>query len=398
MMKKGKKWSCLFLAASMTAALLTSCTKQTTPTETPEATSSVETTAAETSSAASTESTSAAAETTAAYQYSEGLTEDGFFENLRALDYVTLPSYQGIEIPADVHTITEEKIQTSIDTQLSAYAKAEQVTDRAVVDGDTVNIDYVGSIDGVEFEGGTTRGAGTSVTIGVTNYIDDFLEQLIGHKPGETIQVEVTFPENYGKEELNGKDAVFVTTINYIEGEMITPELTDDFVKENFQAQYGWNTADEMKEGIRSDLQKSAESEFIWNYLMENSTISEVPEAVLEYEKGQMIQYYTSNAAMYGVDLNTFLTTMMGVASVDELVEKSAEDLNNSAKRRMIVQAIAEDASLGVTEEDLILYFTENMGTADYRSYEEFYGEGYLKMILLNEQVTNLLIENAKRL
>lgn len=397
-MKKGKKWSCLFLAASMTAVLLTGCANQTTPTETPDA-SPAETTAAETSSAASTESTSAAdTETTAAYQYSDGLTEDGFFENLKALDYVTLPSYQGVEIPADVHTITEEKIQTSIDSLLSSYGKAEQVTDRAVADGDTVNIDYVGSVDGVEFEGGNTKGAGTSVTIGVTNYIDDFLEQLIGHKPGETIQVEVTFPENYGKEELNGKDAVFVTTINYIEGEMITPDLTDDFVKESLQAQYGWNTVDEMKESVRSDLQKSAESEFIWTYLTENSTVSEVPEAVLEYEKGQMIQYYTSTAAMYGVDLDTFLSSMMGIASVDELVEKSADDLKNSATRRMIVQAIAEDASLEVTDDDIVLYFTENMGSADYSSYETFYGKGYLKMILLNEQVTNLLRENAKRL
>ena len=85
-----------------------------------------------------------------------------------------------------------------------------------VKDGDTVNIDYVGSVDGVEFEGGNTNGAGADLTIGSGSYIDDFEEQLIGAHPGDTVEVNVTFPENYGNEELNGKDAVFTVTVNGI--------------------------------------------------------------------------------------------------------------------------------------------------------------------------------------
>jgi len=85
-----------------------------------------------------------------------------------------------------------------------------------VKDGDTVNIDYVGSVDGVEFEGGNTNGAGADLTIGSGSYIDDFEEQLIGAHPGDTVEVKVTFPENYGNEELNGKDAVFTVTVNGI--------------------------------------------------------------------------------------------------------------------------------------------------------------------------------------
>lgn len=98
------------------------------------------------------------------------------------------------------------------DSILSEYPDTVQVKDREVKDGDSVNIDYVGSIDGEEFDGGNTNGEGTTVTIGQTEYIDDFLEQLIGHKPGETFDVNVTFPEDYGQEALNGKDAVFKTT------------------------------------------------------------------------------------------------------------------------------------------------------------------------------------------
>ena len=89
-------------------------------------------------------------------------------------------------------------------------------TSLEVKDGDTVNIDYVGKVDGVAFSGGSTGGAGTDLTIGSGNYIDDFEEQLIGAHPGDTVQVEVTFPKEYGNAELNGKDAVFEVVINGI--------------------------------------------------------------------------------------------------------------------------------------------------------------------------------------
>lgn len=93
-----------------------------------------------------------------------------------------------------------------------------------IADGDTVNIDYVGSIDGVEFDGGSTQGQGTDLVIGSGSYIDDFEEQLIGAHPGDTVDVNVTFPEDYGKEDLNGKDALFVVTVNGIYQETQTGE------------------------------------------------------------------------------------------------------------------------------------------------------------------------------
>ena len=89
-------------------------------------------------------------------------------------------------------------------------------TSLAIKNGDTVNIDYVGSIDGVEFSGGNTQGNGADLTIGSRTYIDDFEEQLIGAHPGDTVNVNVTFPENYGNEDLSGKDALFVVTVNGI--------------------------------------------------------------------------------------------------------------------------------------------------------------------------------------
>ena len=102
------------------------------------------------------------------------------------------------------------------DTSGSDTSSYSTDTSLTVEDGDTVNIDYVGTIDGVEFDGGSTGGAGTDLVIGSGRYIDDFEDQLIGSHPGDTVEVNVTFPDDYGNEELNGKDAVFTVTINGI--------------------------------------------------------------------------------------------------------------------------------------------------------------------------------------
>ncbi|MCC8066247.1 MAG: FKBP-type peptidyl-prolyl cis-trans isomerase [Clostridiales bacterium] len=98
-------------------------------------------------------------------------------------------------------------------TETASYSTDTSLT---VEDGDTVNIDYVGSIDGVEFDGGSTDGNGTDLTIGSESYIDDFEDQLIGYHPGDTVDVTVTFPEDYGVDDLNGQEAVFEVTINGI--------------------------------------------------------------------------------------------------------------------------------------------------------------------------------------
>lgn len=109
-----------------------------------------------------------------------------------------------------------EDTSTASSASTSASASLQTDTSLTIEDGDTVNIDYVGSIDGVEFEGGNTKGNGADLVIGSHTYIDDFEEQLIGHHPGDSVDVTVTFPEDYGKDELNGKEALFKVTVNGI--------------------------------------------------------------------------------------------------------------------------------------------------------------------------------------
>ncbi|NLB42555.1 MAG: hypothetical protein GX815_09920 [Clostridiales bacterium] len=324
------------------------------------------------------------------FNYSDSIDENGFWEDVTALDHVELSEYIGIQVPSEIHTVPDEYVQMEIDAILAEYK--QQITDRAVVDGDTINMDFVGSIDGVEFNGGNTNGAGEEVTIGVTEYIDDFLEQIIGHTPGESFDIEVTFPEDYGEENLNGKDAIFAVTLNYI-AEL--PVMTDQFVAEKLSAEYGWNTVDAMESDVKTKMQEQAMLNYIQEYLVENITVNTVPESLLTYQQNQMIQYFEENATLYEMEFDEFLSTYIEVSSVDELIELYREDNTQMAEMYLILQAIAEDADISITHEDVVDYFSKYMGTEDYSEYEESFGIPYIKLSVLNEEVMIHLQKNA---
>jgi len=329
--------------------------------------------------------------------YATGLDASGFYENISAKEFVENLDVNTIAIPAEIHIVSDEILQAEIDNLLAGFMTSTQVTDRAIVDGDTVNIDFVGSVDGVEFEGGNTSGAGTEVTIGVTNYIDDFLQQLIGHTPGETFDIEVTFPEDYGVDTLNGKEAIFAITLNYI-SESTTPELTEAFVQENLAAVYKWTTVDEMKAGMTTSISEMAVLNYLQTDFIDKVTVTSIPEEVLEYQKKSMMNYYQSTAASYGVTLNEFLVSNFGLASVDELFESAVQDLEDMSNYSLIIQAIAEEADLTVTEDVLSEYFVAVNGTGDYSEFEEIYGIEFLKYTVLQQVVLDYLIEQAELL
>ena len=329
-----------------------------------------------------------------AFFYSDGIDDSGFWTGIKALDYIDVFNYKGMPIPSDIHQISDDDIQAEIDYILVDYTSTEEVTDRAIIDGDTVNIDYVGSVDGVEFEGGSTEGVGTDVTAGSTEYVDDFLTQIIGHIPGETIDVEVTFPDDYKDSSLQGKNAVFVTKINYIT-DTILPEVTDEFVETTLSGAYGWETVSEMKEDIQKGLQKSTLEEYITDYMTYEVTASSIPDKLIDYQVKVMRNFYQEYADEYSMELNAFLSDYVGVSSMDELIEISQEENFNNAKYSLVAQAIAEDADISVDNEDVVAFFTEYMGTSDYSSYEEQYGLPYLKQVALQQKVLDFIVENA---
>jgi len=311
--------------------------------------------------------------------YSKYLDEHGYFKGVEASEAVELPAYKGISINSDVYIAAEEDVQAEIDAIIDAYLmynpygeiSCDPIYDRAVVDGDTVNIDYVGSVDGVEFSGGSTGGNGTYVTIGVTSYIDDFLYQLIGHKPGETINVEVTFPDEYpNNPDLEGKDAVFVTTINYI-GDV---KLTDDMA-----GMYGFESSDAMIADIEVWLVEMQKTAFV-NDLLDSAVCSDVPQSVKDHINNIEIPELENQASMYGMTVEEYLLSG-GFESKEVFTEKMAS-------RWLASQAIAEIEGIDVTDEII----AENFGEETV----EIYGKPYVKQyILVNVLIPEFIYENA---
>ena len=160
---------------------------------------------------------------------------------------VTLGDYKNIEYSYEVAAVSDSDIQSSVDSFLSENATYDEDKESEAKTGDTVNIDFTGKIDGVEFDGGS--GTNYDLVLGSGSFIDDFEDQIVGHKAGDTFDVAVTFPDDYGNDDLNGKDAVFTTTLNYIKLTH-TPELTDELVAENTDFS---NVAD-YKQDLKNNL------------------------------------------------------------------------------------------------------------------------------------------------
>lgn len=329
----------------------------------------------------------------AAVNYSLGLTTDGRFEGIAAKDYVTLGQYTSLTYPEEVTSVKEEDIQTRIDSIMSSHTYTNEVTDRAVQDGDTLNIDYVGKVDGVAFEGGSTDGNGTQVTIGVTSYIDDFLEQLIGHQPGETFDIEVTFPDPYeNNPDLAGKDAVFTVTVNHIV-ETYTYELTDDFVADNLQADYGYTSIADMREKIAADLHDTQVYNYMIETVLENCPVSEVPQKLVDNEITITVKQLKYQALQYNMDASTLFTYYYGVADEDAFRTTYEKDIREQISQYLVMMAIAEDAGLIATEQDVKDYFLEEMDTEDYSEYVKNYGYGYIYRAVTFNNVGNYLQE-----
>ena len=329
-----------------------------------------------------------------AHDYSAGLTEEGFFEGVTALDNVVLPDYTAYTIPEEATIATEDEINAKIEEIKSSFATNEKDVDtsREVKDGDYINIDYLGKIDGVAFEGGSTDGKGSDVTIGSGRFIPGFEDQIIGHKPGETFDITVTFPEDYGNEELNGKEAVFTITVNHFY-KAVLPEITDDFIAENLKDYYK-DVAD-MKAQIAADIVDADTKNFVWGKLMEETTVTTYPQQIHDYEVAARKANIELNASQWQLDVDTFLS-YYGYESMDAYIEDMADDIKDYEKVYLTVQAVAEKEGWKVTEDDMKAYFDKMFGTEDYSEYVSVYGEPYLKSIVMRDIMLTKLVEMAE--
>ena len=325
------------------------------------------------------------------FAYSDGLDENGYWSGIRALDYVTLPEdYASIPLKkADIEP-TEEDVQSQIDSLLSQNTTTQQITDRAAADGDTVNIDYVGTVDGVAFTGGTY--SGYSLTLGSGSFIDGFEDQIVGHKPGETFEVNVTFPDGYSDSTdaegnavvLSNKKAVFSVTLNYI-SEEILPELTDAWVEENFSSTDGVHTVEDLRAEYQKMLYQNNLNTAVMDYLLANSTFKDLPKEVTDYQVNQCLNYYYTMANYYGYDLDSFVQTAAGYENADALLEGMSDSITTYSKEALLYQAVAETLDIVPTQEQI----------DTYSSYTGTYGENYCTMVALMDAVTDALTESA---
>ena len=342
------------------------------------------------------------AQKAADFNYSAALDENGYFTGVRALDYVTLPAdYKALSVSAADVQVTDDELQTNLDYILSQFAETEQDTESTIQNGDSVNIDYVGSVDGIEFTGGNTNGQGATVTAGSTQYVDDFLTQIIGHKPGETFDVVVTFPDGYDDStdangdpiKLAGQEAVFSVTINYI-AKSVTPELTDEFISKNIDPKYG-STVEEFKDTVRKDVADANLEKYVTNYLTQNTVYAdELPEAVTEYSSMMVLNYYCGYASAKNQTLTQFIQENLDADSIQALLDSNKEAIDNQAKRFLLYQALAEDQGLDCTDDDVKAYF-EDLGNTDYSDYQNFYGTNYLRMNAVGDKAFNNILANV---
>ncbi len=300
---------------------------------------------------------------------------------------VKLTDYKNMVIPKENHTPAEETVTAWMSYQIPS----KNVTEGKVYDGATLNIDYVGYIDDVPFEGGDTNGMGTDVTIGVTQYIDDFLQQLVGHNVGENFDIEVTFPEDYGNEELNGKDAVFNITINHIKEPVKFEEIDDELVKQTLGEQ-GINTVEQLREKAVETLSQDMVNSYIYTEVFEKSTVDSVAQTAIDFQGDYIIETTKQQAEAYGMTLEDMLS-YYNMGSAEEFKQANAELISDAAKELCISQAIAQQEGITVTDEDVEEYF----GGQDYSSVEKKFGKNFIKFIILQGKTISHLTENIKR-
>ena len=333
--------------------------------------------------------------TVASTDYSAMLNDDGTIKDVNVADYVKTFDVNAVKIASADVEYTDEKMQEDINAQLSNHRALNADAALAVKDGDVVNIDYVGTIDGTEFDGGSAQGY--DLTIGSGSFIDNFEQQLIGTHPGDQVTVNVTFPEEYANNpDLAGKAAVFAVTVNGIKE---LPEFNDEFVKTNL-ADYA-QTVEEYKQYLKDTNYKNNLNSAVSKYISENISADKYPDAYLKQLKAlqmtlneEEFNYMAQMYAQYGMDFSYgSVMEYKGAANTEEYEKVLEEDAKKFCLNNMAYQDLAAKAGIAITDEDYEAFKTENGVTEDI---ETMYGRPYLiQQYVLPEKVEAYIAEHA---
>ena len=314
-------------------------------------------------------------------------------------DYIESIQYKDLPYYTEEAEVTDEELQSQIDLMLQYASTVDNVTEGVVEDGDTINVAFVGKIDGEEFEGGSSESF--DITVGVTSMIDGFVEGLIGKNVGETVTLDLVFPEDYHNEEVKGKPVVFDVTINS-KRITTTPELTDDFVKEYYDA----DSIDAFKTKVREDMLKSKEDTLnstiknnLWTIIQQETVVKDYPEEIWTAAEAQVAgieEEYQNQATMYGMEWTEFLETMMQT-NEDGFKEMMDGYIKNIALGNLITQYIAKEEGVSFTDKefkDELNSILEGNGLTE-ESFEGYYNMTIEEYAEQNGWRENFLLEKV---
>lgn len=324
-----------------------------------------------------------------------------YLKDFEAGKYVDLGEYKGVSITLEKEEVTEEALESYINGLLQNSSVVKPVTDRTAVEsGDTANIDYLGKLDGVAFEGGAADGF--DLTIGSGQFIPGFEDGIIGMEVGETKDITVTFPDPYpNNSDLAGKDAIFTVTVNSI-GVQEIPELTDEYVASLELEECA--TAQEYRDVVKEILEEQAseafeaDKQFLTIEAVEQAaTFKDAPEGMVNRMNDTLLKNVTSYAQMYGMDVAQYVTNMYG-GTEDTYQDVLLQQATLMAKRYIMLQAIAEKEGLVMTDEEVNAQLEQEATSYGYETVDEYKSELDIeayKEYLVTQKVIEFLTEQA---
>lgn len=306
-----------------------------------------------------------------------------------ASDYCTIKDYKGLVFTKKEIEATEDSIQSEIDETLNSAAELKDLgKDVAAENGNVVNIDYVGYVDGVAFEGGTA--SGSNLELGSNSFIDGFEAGLVGAKQGEKKTLNLQFPDPYkNNPDLAGKDVVFEVTVNKVQGYQV-PEYTDEFVKENTEYQ----TKAEYEKSIAEEIQKNNLSTALANRLFEIAEFTgEYPKSLQKYYESMYLSSYESMVqSYYGMTLDEYLK-QMGTTQESFLEKMGIEE---SIKSDLILCAVAEQEGIQAKGDDYEAFLEEEAKSRsmDTDALLAQYGEDELEFAYISNEAYQLIYDS----
>lgn len=311
--------------------------------------------------------------------------------------YVQLCEYKGLEIEeADIGS-AEDDLENQILLARSNYAEVVEKTDAAALT-DQVNIDYVGTVDGVAFEGGSDTDC--DLTLGSGMLIAGFEEGLVGAKPGDIVTLNLSFPDPYTPNAtLSGKAVQFQVTVNHIYEQKL-PDYTDEFVKKY----YGYDTVEAFEKALLESLEAQYESNRtyyrlyqVWDQLQSGSEILKYPETEYNEMYQNYVSYYTSLASEKGLSLNEYAADELGM-SVSEFNDWLESEVKAYLKEEMILYAIARLEKLTVSEEEYqagALRYAQNYGLSSVAELETYFDPANIRQNILFDKTLEYVASQA---